>query len=54
MGKFKQFMRDQIKEIQKHIENEKETGKIVDEDETTHKWIQEESESFRSQWEKDH
>lgn len=46
-------MRDQIKAIEKHLKKEKEAGKIVNDD-TIHKWIQEESESFREKWNKDH
>jgi hypothetical protein len=53
MGKFKEFMQDQIKEIEKHLENEKKAGKLVNDD-TMHEWIKEESESFRKRWEKDH
>ena len=49
----KRFMLDQIKEIEKHLENEKKTGKTVSDD-TIHKWIEEESESFREKWNRDH
>lgn len=53
MGRFKQFMQDQVKKIEEHLENEKRAGKTVN-DETIHKWIQEKSKSFKFQWECDH
>ncbi len=53
MGRQKEFMQDQIKEIEKHLKKEREAGNHVNDD-TIHKWIEEESESFRARWEKDH
>ena len=53
MGKLKEFMQDQVKEIKKFIENEKKAGKTVNDD-TIHEWIKEESASFREKWNKDH
>lgn len=53
MDTFERYMRDQIKAIEKHLQNEKEVGNTVN-DGTIHKWIEEESASFRAQWERDH
>jgi len=49
MKEFKRFMQDQVKEIKKYLKEEEEAGRAIN-DNTIHKWIEEESASFRKRW----
>ena len=54
MSNEKQFINDQLKEIERFLEERKKAGKSVD-DNAVMEWVDKgKSEEFREKWDKDH